>query len=276
MSTDHPAYALGHSEFELERLSIQARLVDPITRRFLLEAGIVQGMRVLDVGSGAGDVAFLAADLVGETGEVVGTDRSTAALKVARKRAEQRSPQTVSFLEGDPAEMTFERPFDAVVGRYVLQFQPDPTTMLRKVAAHVRNGGVIVFHDPYRDGARSFPSVPAYDEACELVTETVRRLGADPSLGIKLHSTFVAAGLPPPSMRLESIIAGGATSADHVHYEMDLVKTLLPDMERLGIATARQLDPDTLADRIIDELIANESVVVGRAEIGAWTQKPAL
>src|SRR5262245_29840276 len=64
-----PAYALGHSERELERLGVQARLVDPVTRRFFVEAGVVSGMRVLDVGSGVGDVSFLAAELVGESGE---------------------------------------------------------------------------------------------------------------------------------------------------------------------------------------------------------------
>jgi hypothetical protein len=43
----------------------------------------------------------------------------------------------VFFREGDPAEMAFERPFDAVIGRYVLMFQRDPTAMLRKLAVHV-------------------------------------------------------------------------------------------------------------------------------------------
>jgi ubiquinone/menaquinone biosynthesis C-methylase UbiE len=64
------AYVLGHSDWELDRLRVQARLIDPITRRFFLDAGIVPGMRVLDVGSGAGDTAFLAAELVGARGEV--------------------------------------------------------------------------------------------------------------------------------------------------------------------------------------------------------------
>src|SRR5712691_4803629 len=86
-----PAYSLGHSDRELTRLRVQARLVNPITRRFLVEAGIAPGMRVLDVGSGVGDVAFLAAQLVGDTGEVVGTDRSAAALAVARGRAAEQS-----------------------------------------------------------------------------------------------------------------------------------------------------------------------------------------
>src|SRR5690242_8264920 len=81
------AYALGHSDWELKRLSIQARLTNPITRRFFLDAGLAPGMRILDVGSGAGDVAFLAAEIVGTAGEVIGTDRSATALVTARERA---------------------------------------------------------------------------------------------------------------------------------------------------------------------------------------------
>jgi 2-polyprenyl-3-methyl-5-hydroxy-6-metoxy-1,4-benzoquinol methylase len=126
------AYALGHSDRELERLTAQARLLDPITRGFFRDAGIVPGMRVLDIGSGAGDVAFLAAEMVGETGEVIGVDRAATALGVASARADARSLRNVSFRAGEPGEMAFARPFDAVVGRYVLQHQGDPVTMLRK------------------------------------------------------------------------------------------------------------------------------------------------
>src|SRR3984893_7465452 len=94
------AYALGHSERELERLSAQARLIDPITRHFFRDAGIIPGMRVLDVGSGVGDVSFLVADLVGEAGEVVGVDRSPNALAAARSRAIAQSRHNVLFLAG--------------------------------------------------------------------------------------------------------------------------------------------------------------------------------
>src|SRR5690348_7553116 len=78
-----PAYYLGHSDRELDRLKTQARVIDPITRRFFREAGLIAGMRVLDVGSGAGDVAFLVADLVGDSGEVVGVDRAPNAVAAA-------------------------------------------------------------------------------------------------------------------------------------------------------------------------------------------------
>jgi hypothetical protein len=45
MVMDHPAYALGHSDEELERLRVQSRFVEPITRQFFQEAGISTGMR---------------------------------------------------------------------------------------------------------------------------------------------------------------------------------------------------------------------------------------
>ena len=190
-------YALGHSDRELNRLRAQARRVDPVTRAFFGQAGIAPGMRVLDVGSGAGDVAFLLAELVGDTGEVVGVDREPGALAVASARAASRG--NVSFREGDPARMTFERSFDAVVGRYVLQFQPDPVAMLRALVRHLHPGGIVAFHELDWDSVRSFPASPTYDQCCRWVVET-------------------------------------------------------------------------LAERMSREVISSDSVIVGRAEIGAWSR----
>ena len=119
-------YVLGHSDRELERLRRQAQLIDPITLQFLTEAGVGKGMRVLDVGSGAGDVAFLAANLVGRAGQVVGVDRSAAALGRARTRAEENLLVNVTFRESELSAIAFDQGFDAAVGRYVLCFQPDP------------------------------------------------------------------------------------------------------------------------------------------------------
>jgi SAM-dependent methyltransferase len=267
-----PPYVLGHSDRELDRLKAQARLIDPITRRFFREAGVAPGMRVLDVGSGAGDVAFLAADVVGDTGEVVGVDRVPSALAVARARATARSLRNVVFREGDPGEMTFERPFDAVIGRYVLQFQKDPATMLRKLAAHVRPGGLVVFHEIDWGGVGSYPPAPTYDRCCRWGVDTLRLHGTETRMGAKLHSTFVGAELRPPSMRLEALIGGGANSSDPLHLIADLVATLLPEMERLGVATAAEVGLETLVERMRSETIANSSVLVGHFQIGAWSR----
>jgi SAM-dependent methyltransferase len=265
-------YVFGHSERELERLATQARVVDPITRWFLREAGLMAGMRVLDVGSGAGDVAFLAAELVGNSGEVVGVDRSETALTAARVRAAARGLRNVSFREGDPTTMTFERAFDAVIGRYVLQFQRDPAAMLRSVGAHLRLGGTIVFHELDWGGAHSFPESPTYDRCCRWIAETMRSSGAETRMGAKLASAFVAAELGVPCMALQAVIGAGENSSDAVRLAADVATILLPAMEQFGVATASEVGIETLAERMIDEAIANASVIVARSEIGAWSR----
>jgi SAM-dependent methyltransferase len=267
-----PKYALGHSDRELERLKLQDRLVGPITRQFLRDAGIAPGMRVLDVGSGAGAVAFLAAELVGEAGEVVGTDRAPEAVAAARAGAAARSLGNVSFCAGDPTELTFERPFDAVVGRYVLMFNSDPATTLRRLARHLRPGGVMVFHEVDWDGTRSFPPAPVYEDCNRWIVETFRRLGPDPRMGARLHAAFLAAGLPAPAMRSQAIVGGSESAGDWLNMIAELVRTLLPAMARLGVATPAEVDVESLADRLRREVAAGGGIVVGRSEIGAWSR----
>jgi len=267
---DANAYVLGHSDRELERLDRQAQLINPITRQFLIEAGIAPGMRVLDVGSGAGDVDLLAAKLVGTTGQVVGVDRSATALAMARARAESQSLTNVTFTESELSAMAFDRPFDAAIGRYVLCFQSDPVPLLRLIAKLVRPGGIILFHEPDREQMRSFPPAPTYDRACQWVGETYRRSGVDVRVGIKLYSKFLAAGLTAPTMRMHAVI-GGANASDEVHLDADQAVVLAADIERLGVATASELGAETLVERILHEMVQNQSVIVGRAEIGAWS-----
>ena len=60
--------------------------------------------------------------------------------------------------------------------------------------------------------------------------------------------------------------------ADHLELVTDLVETLLDAMERLGVATAADIGIETLAERLAREVMTRDSVVVGRAEIGAWTR----
>ena len=67
-------YTMGRSESETDRLIKQSQLYNDVTRRFLLRSGIAKGMKVLDVGSGAGDVALTLAEFVGSEGTVIGVD----------------------------------------------------------------------------------------------------------------------------------------------------------------------------------------------------------
>jgi hypothetical protein len=134
----------------------------------------------------------------------------------------------------------------------------------------VRPGGIILFHEP--EQVRSFPPGPTYDRAFEWVSETYRRTGVDARTGVKLYSIFRAAGLAGPTMRLHAII-GGATAVDEVHLDADQAMVLTAEIERLGVASADELGIETLVERITQEMAANQSVIIGRAEIGAWSRR---
>jgi ubiquinone/menaquinone biosynthesis C-methylase UbiE len=271
-SVASPSYMLGHSEHELARLTRQAKLVDPMTRRYLKRAGIAPGMRVLDMGSGPGDTALLAAELVGPSGQVVGIDRSSAALATARSRAKDRSLHHVSFQVGEPGGMEFDGPFDAVVGRYVLMFQPDPVALLRDVVKHLKSEGIVVFHEVDWDGLRTYPRVPLFEQASRWITDAAAQSGADCRMGIKLHDTYLAAGLPAPDIALEALIGSGA-DLERIRFITEIVETMAGRIEELGIATAAEMDIGTLDRRIAAQALAVNAVMVGRSEIGAWCRR---
>src|SRR5437660_3114580 len=139
-------YPLGHTDAEHERLIRQAARVAPITERFFREAGIGLGQRVLDLGSGVGDVAMLAAKLVGPSGEVVGVERDPRSIVRASARVTEAGLPNVTFTQSDVSQISSSKPFDAVVGRFILMFLPDPLAVLRSLTPLVRPGGVLAFH----------------------------------------------------------------------------------------------------------------------------------
>src|SRR6516165_7286983 len=162
-------YVLDNTAAEQVRLNRQAVALRPITERLFRAAGIGPGMSVLDVGSGNGDVSFLAAELVLSSGRVIGFDRDPRQVTVASARV--TDAVTVSFVEAtvdDPPEGEF----DALVGRMILMYQPDLIAAVSSLLRRLRPGGVVAFveinsrpdgahhnwwpHTPLRAQARSW------------------------------------------------------------------------------------------------------------------------
>ncbi|HVN20682.1 MAG TPA: methyltransferase domain-containing protein [Dongiaceae bacterium] len=266
-------YALGHSSRELDRLSFQGAVFAPYTRQLLIEAGLKPGTRVLDVGSGSGDVAFIAADLVGSHGYVLGVDRSSAAVDRARVRAIRRNVRNIDFVVGDPAAMHFDEPFDAIIGRFVLMYQEDPATSLRNMTRHLRAGGLVVFQEVDSTTCRSWPAVPVFDDAARWLAEGLRSSGARPELGLEMHSLFVDCGLPAPTMRADALVSG---EEDSPVYKLlaEAVRSLVPTLEKLNIASPAEVQIDSLADRMRQEVVAKRGVAMSYGLVGAWARKP--
>ena len=264
-------YALGHSEHELARLSRQGKAFLPFTRQLFDEAGLGNGMRVLDVGSGAGDVSFLVTELVGPAGKVIGIDRAEPAVQWARARARSLEMKGVEFVTCDANDVTTTEPFDAIVGRFVLMYCPNPGETLGKLARLLRPGGLMVFQEFDMGYVRSHPSAATFDRATAWMRDTFRATGTKIDLGANLYSVFVGAGLPAPSMRMDVLIGGGETFPG---YEIlaGAIQSLLPVMEQLAIATATEVNLPTLAMRMREEVIATKGIAFSPALIGAWSR----
>ena len=261
-------YALGSDAAEHERLIRQAAWLTAHTESFLRRAGIGPGQRVLDLGSGVGDVALIAGRLVGSSGEVVGVERDARAIARAAARMNDLGLLHVRFTQTDAANLPVEQPFDAAVGRYILMFLHDPVAVLQDVTRVVRPGGVIAFQEPcWKAFLEACESLPLWRAGAALMLDTFQRTGANTRMGPELPAAFVGAGLPEPQVRNDTLAGAERWMPDVIH-------TLAPQMRAIGLPLASLGDLNTLYDRLLDEAASRNAAVPLPAIVGAWTRKP--
>jgi ubiquinone/menaquinone biosynthesis C-methylase UbiE len=263
-------YVLGSSDQEHDRLIRQAKTLAPYTERLFRDAGIGPGQHVLDVGSGVGDVALLASGLVGETGRVVGVDRDANALAKARARAARAA--NVRFIETDLSDLRVDGEFDAVLGRFVLMFLPDPAATVRALASRLRPGGIIVFQEPsWNSFFAQAKHLPLRTVCGELLCEALRRAGARPNMELTLYRDLLDSGFEAPRMHVAIPIASDAQSRRWIY---ELLVTVQPRFAELKIASDALGDFNTLAERLEAELGAARSYSPMVGLVGAWARKP--
>jgi SAM-dependent methyltransferase len=269
VETGQPGYQLGHEAAELDRLSRQGRLLAPATRVLLEAAGLGPGMRVLDLGSGSGDLAFVVTDVVGPAGAVVGIDRSPEAVATAQARARQLGLGNAHFAVGDIRKATADGPFDAIVGRLVLMYLSDPAAVLRTQVTLLRPDGLIAPIEFDLGTARSLPPTALASQCLTLLAETFKRAGIQPSLGSRLWAVLQDAGVRPLGM-LGVQPHFGPDDPAGPGLLAGIVRTMLPLIEQTGVATAQQVAVETLRDRLAAEMTASGAVFAHPILLTAW------
>jgi SAM-dependent methyltransferase len=268
MSGEPNEYALGSSDAEHERLIRQAAWLTTPTERFFRRAGIGPGQRVLDLGSGVGDVALIAGRLVGSTGEVIGAERDARAIARATARMAELGLKHVRFTQTDVADLPMAQPFDAAVGRYILMFVRDPVAALRDISRLVRPGGIVAFQEPsWKAFLEACASLPLWRASADLMSATFDRTGANTRMGCDLSAAFVRAGLPEPETHTDTLI--GAE-----HWMPDVLQSLGPQIQALKLPLAPIGDLSTLYERLLEEAAARNIPVPLPAMLGAWVRKP--
>lgn len=243
-----------------------------LTRRLLLDAGLSDGMRVLDIGCGRGDVSFLAAPLVGDRGQIVGVDSDDDPLAAARERARELGLANVRFERADLASLTMEDgSFDAIVGRRVLMYQADAVAALSSLAGVLAPGGLIVLQE---HDSSSMPvclgDMPLHRRVHGWLWETVAREGADIRMGLRLGPSLKRAGFVVKRVRAEATLL----TQEQPHTVSAIVRALLERIEAAGVANAAEIGIETLDERLAAELRETDRVCVWELVFGAWARKP--
>ena len=275
MSSPDATYTLGRTSHETTRLIEQSRIYGDSTQRLCKRAGITKGMRVLEIGSGAGDVALMLAELVGQEGQVVGVDVNSVILKTARQRATEAGMRNIQFIADDARTLAFVDKFDAIVGRFVLMYMADPGKAFAKLVTHLNPSGILAFQEPEYTlyPALSHPDTPLMNQLVKWILDVFEHSGAHLDMGIGLYRAFVDAGLPPPTMHLESPIGAAKTWAGY-RYMATIFQSLLPLLEKYGLATAEQVDVNTLAARLRQEVLASKRPFFLPLHVTAYTVLP--
>ncbi|HEY2684856.1 MAG TPA: methyltransferase domain-containing protein [Steroidobacteraceae bacterium] len=261
-----PDYVLGHLPDEIGRLMTQAAILRPLTERMLRSAGLEPGMRVLDLGCGAGDVFMLVAQLVGPSGAVVGIDRSAQALAIAGGRAQAVHLDNIAFKEGALDSYGDAGAFDCVVGRYVLVHQADPAAFLHTAARFLRGGGILAFHEidvVHIPG--SCPPVRSWDAAMEMINSAARYGVPSYDAGVRMIEHFFHAGLPQPTMFCDVPIGSGENSPLYA-WVADTLRSFSPQLVRMGILA----DEGAIGAALEAQL--RTAVVTAHSQIAVWAQ----
>jgi len=113
-------------------------------------------------------------------------------------------------------------------------------------------------------------AVPTFDQVSRWNARTMRLNGASIHMGAQLLAAFAAADLPEATGRVEALRGRAEAGTGVLLRARNLARSLLPAMERLGVATVAEVDLDTLLERMQKEADSTNSVLVGHLEVGAW------
>jgi len=232
----------------------------PVTERMLELTGISAGSHLLDIASGTGEPAIPAAQIVGKTGSVLGTDLVDEMLAVARDKAAQAALDNIEFRCVDAETLDFDvDSFDAVTIRWGLMFMPEPQACLTAAHKALKQGGRISL-------------------ACWAAPEK------NPFVGVLLKtlSKYMDVPTPPPGTpgifafadptRLEDVMAAsGFKNIKLEELAIDVVEVengrayweTISDLAAPVMALVNQLDKSARADYIDDVISAADVLKQG-------------
>jgi ubiquinone/menaquinone biosynthesis C-methylase UbiE len=264
-------YALATGAKAVRRLHLLHNIYAPAGKRILLQAGLIEGMRVADFGCGVGVVTRMLGEIVGPSGSVVGIDVDRAQLEEAAKWCSQGGLQNCSFVTASAENIGLPlNSFDLVYCRFLLLHLPNPVSCLREMRDVLKPGGILVVEDGDLKSAGSVPP-SAHDEFANLFGRFGARRGLNYSLANDLYHMVKCMGFADPRLEIHQ---PALLDGDDPHFLEWSVAEASAAFVNAGITSFEELDV-TLREmrRTIEQ--GNLLILAPRMS-SVWAHKPDL
>jgi len=118
--------------------------------------------------------------MVGSDGAVLGIDKALSSVEAARRRVASLGVKNARLEESDLAIFETDQKFDAIVGRLVLLYLPNPVRVLRRLSRHLRPGGIVALQEFDMSQVSQTPASELFMRARRWIIEAFTTGGAEP------------------------------------------------------------------------------------------------
>jgi 2-polyprenyl-3-methyl-5-hydroxy-6-metoxy-1,4-benzoquinol methylase len=240
MSPEAENYILETGAKDVERLQLLEQAYGPQSEALLLRAGLREGLRIVEVGCGSGNMSCWLAEQVGPSGSVVGLDRSAGQVEQACKQAMTRGLRNVQFQVADAYKPGLpESSFDMAYCRLVLMHLTHPIEALRAMRELVRPGGQVLCEEMDLNHWFVDPPSALMHHLFKLNIVLGARNREHFTLGASLHHLFREVGFSAPEVSANFPLLLRGKSKRLVG--MSFVE-FSPQLVRAGLATQTEVD----------------------------------
>ncbi len=246
------AYILGTDAQELHRLGVQHQVWAEEAQHGWRLAQFRAGQTLLDLGCGPGFCTKEMAYLAGETGRVIGVDKSEAYIEHL-KHISELYHLNIDAVLADFNEMTLEpNSLDGMYCRWAMAWLPNPKKILQKVYDALKPGGRMVIHEYYDWSThQTEPQKSGLNKAIAMALKSFKDSPAEIDIGRELPVTLSQMGMKINNLRLMSKLA----TPDNVTWQWPktFYHSYFPRIKDMGLLTEEEVqqaleDMDTLED----------------------------